>query len=114
VVRKLFSVAIIALMLLSIITVSYAADAQQKGPYNKLERGIRNVSMGWTELPRTVKQATKDKGPIFGMTFGVLEGIFNTFSRTVSGVFDTATSPIGTYSEPKVKEIMVQDISTGK
>ena len=112
-VRKLFSVALIVLMFLSIISVSYAAEAK-KGPYNKLERGIRNVSMGWTELPRTVRQTTKEKGPIFGMTFGVLEGVFNTFSRTVSGIFDTATAPIGTYNEPAVKEIMVEDISKGK
>jgi hypothetical protein len=49
-----------------------------------------------------------------GMTLGVLEGIFNAFARTASGVVDTATAPIGSSKEPTVKPSMVDKTGLDK
>jgi len=112
-VRKFIVTTVIVFMVLSAVTC-YAADEGKKGPYNKVERGIKNMTTGWMEIPRTMTRMTKDRGPIIGFTVGLFEGVFNAFAKTTSGVFDAATAPVGTYNKPQIKDTMIEGTSSLK
>lgn len=61
----------------------------------RIERGVNNALLGWAEIPKSVVDTTREsKNPIWGLTGGVLKGIAKAFPKTVSGLFDVATSPI--------------------
>lgn len=116
---KIFKVVLIILMITSLISVSYAATANispgnkgvgaQKAPASrgagiKAERGIKNILFGWTEIPKSIIQVTKDsKNPIWGITGGTLKGIGKAFPRTVSGIADVVSFPIADYNKMPVK-----------
>ncbi|MFC1807616.1 exosortase system-associated protein, TIGR04073 family [Candidatus Omnitrophota bacterium] len=97
---------IIALLVSFVIgTVSMSALAVEEG---KAKRGAKNTLLGWTEIPKTIMQVTKDTdNPFLGITVGLLKGIANTFARTTSGMADLVTLPSGE-SEPLMKETMVE------
>ena len=111
----------IALIAIFITGVSYAADATTNitpankdtvggasattpslahKPGMKAERGIRNILFGWTDIPKSIIQVTRDsKNPIWGLTGGTLKGIGKAFPRTVSGIADVVSFPIGDYDK---------------
>ena len=111
----------IALIAIFITGVSYAADATTNitpankdtvggasattpslahKPGMKAERGIKNMLFGWTDIPKSIIQVTRDsKNPIWGLTGGTLKGIGKAFPRTVSGIADVVSFPIGDYDK---------------
>jgi putative exosortase-associated protein (TIGR04073 family) len=72
------------------------------GPLGKAARGVRNVTFGWTEIPRGIVARTRAAGPLGGMISGVLRGTCDAFARTVSGAADLATFPMGGYDKPAI------------
>jgi len=103
--KRIIASGLIALMIMSIWSV--ACDAAPKIDDGKLERGSKNALLGWTEVPKTILDTTKEKNLLVGLTLGTLEGIINAFARTVSGVVDVGTLPVGEQGEPAVKPAMV-------
>lgn len=96
------------LIVLIIISFCSAADAAgNKSAVSKIERGSKNAALGWTEIPKSVLDTTKEKNIIVGLTVGLLEGVLNAFARTASGIADVATAPLGTYDKPAIKPEMV-------
>jgi putative exosortase-associated protein (TIGR04073 family) len=75
---------------------------------SKLERGSKNLALGWTEIPKSITETTKEKNAIIGITLGTLEGILNAFARTVSGAVDVSTLPITGQEKPAVKPAMIE------
>jgi putative exosortase-associated protein (TIGR04073 family) len=72
-------------------------------PGMKAERGIKNILFGWTDIPKSVIQVTRDsKNPIWGLTAGTLKGVGKAFPRTVSGVADVVSFPMGDYDKVPV------------
>ena len=72
-------------------------------PGMKAERGIKNILFGWTDIPKSIIQVTRDsKNPIWGLTGGTLKGIGKAFPRTVSGIADVVSFPIGDYDKVPV------------
>ena len=72
-------------------------------PGMKAERGIKNILFGWTDIPKSIIQVTKDsKNPIWGLTAGTLKGIGKAFPRTVSGLADVISFPMGDYDKVPV------------
>lgn len=117
---KLKILAIIALIAIFIAGVSYAGsantnitpanksagasvgtkDALAHKPGMKAERGIKNILFGWTDIPKSIIQVTRDsKNPLWGLTGGTLKGIGKAFPRTVSGIADVVSFPIGDYDK---------------
>ena len=69
-------------------------------PGMKAERGIKNILFGWTDIPKSIIQVTRDsKNPIWGITAGTLKGVGKAFPRTVSGVADVVSFPMGDYDK---------------
>lgn len=116
-------VALIILIALSISVLSYAEntnitpankgmgtaakatkDAIANKPGMKAERGFKNILFGWTEIPKSIIQVTRDsKNPIWGLTGGTLKGVGKAFPRTVSGIADVVSFPIASYDKMPVK-----------
>ena len=82
----------------------YTKDALAHKPGMKAERGIKNILFGWTDIPRSIIQVTRDsKNPIWGLTAGTFKGIGKAFPRTVSGIADVVSFPIADYDKMPVK-----------
>lgn len=115
---------VIALIAILITGVAYAEDVKtnitpgntnsmtagsattpslQHKPGMKAERGIKNILFGWTDIPKSIIQVTRDsKNPIWGLTGGTLKGIGKAFPRTVSGIADVVSFPMGDYDKVPV------------
>jgi putative exosortase-associated protein (TIGR04073 family) len=81
---------------------------------DKIKRGGSNLVFGWTEVPKTVAQVTKDTdNPFLGVTLGLIKGVFNAFSKTVSGAADIVTITRAD-DEPIIKDTMIDDSAKTK
>jgi len=111
--RKVSSVLLIVILILSFTVTGFAADAPNTaksgagkyppGPIQKAERGMGNIFFGWTEIPKRVVDKTKEyNNPIKGLLLGTFQGSCKAFARIASGVVDVATFPIGKYEKPSV------------
>lgn len=117
---KILKSALIILLVVAITGSSYAAATSNISPANtgggkagesssrgaglKAERGIKNILFGWTEIPKSIIQVTRDsKNPIWGITGGTLKGLGKAFPRTVSGAADLVSFPIADYKKTAVK-----------
>ena len=61
-----------------------------------------NAVFGWTEIPKRIVDKTKESNPIKGLLLGTWQGTCKAFARTVSGVSELATFPVGRYDKPRV------------
>lgn len=78
--------------------------AKEKGVGMKAERGFQNLLFGWTEIPKSIVQVTRDsKNPIWGITGGTFKGIGKAFPRTISGASDIISAPMSDYNKSPVK-----------
>lgn len=105
--KKLFCAAIIILMVMSFTGLLYAADSTCgdacKGAMEKAGRGLKNLCLGWTDIPLSVYQVTTDtKNAAIGLTAGLWDGFKKAFPRTISGAVDLVTFPIPDYSKSPV------------
>lgn len=118
---KLARIAIIIIIALSISVLSYAetsnitpankstgttskSAALQGLPGMKAERGVKNILFGWTDIPRSIIQVTRDtKNPLWGLTAGTFKGIGKAFPRTVSGMADVVSFPMGDYDKLPIR-----------
>lgn len=81
------------------------SDTREHLPGMKAERGVKNILFGWTEIPRSVIQVTRDtKNPLWGLTAGTFKGIGKAFPRTVSGVSDVVSFPMASYDKQPIKQ----------
>lgn len=84
--------------------VASSTDALHNKPGMKAERGVKNILFGWTDIPKSIIEVTKDsKNPLWGLTAGTLKGVGKAFPRTVSGVADVVSFPIADYDKMPVK-----------
>ena len=116
---KILRAALIILMVSAIVSFSYAETTNvspgrkgtgatsapsSRGAGMKIERGMKNILFGWTEIPKSIIQVTRDsRNPIWGITGGTLKGIGKAFPRTVSGAADVISFPMADYNKMPVK-----------
>jgi len=75
----------------------------------KAARGVKNILLGWTEIPKRVINITKEtQNPIWGLFVGTYEGTLKAVGRTLSGVSDVLTAPI----DPEKGPFIPADIET--
>lgn len=107
--KRTFSVALIILMVLSLTGLSYAAETCKAkdmacGAMEKAGRGLKNLCLGWTDIPLSIYQTTTDsKNAALGLTVGAWDGFKKAFPRTISGLVDVVTFPIPDYNKSPVK-----------
>lgn len=87
--RRVISVFLVAIMILSLSSLVYA-----KGPGDKLVRGAGNVLSGWLEIPQTIDEEWKaSKNAGVGIVAGFFKGLALTVGRIGSGIWDILTFP---------------------
>ena len=119
---KIVKIALLVLIAILIVSFSYAGTgtvvtpankgtstskatsaALQHKPGMKAERGVKNILFGWTDIPKSIIQVTRDsKNPIWGLIGGTFKGIGKAFPRTVSGIADVVSFPVGDYDKMPV------------
>lgn len=79
-------------------------DAVKPSAGIKAERGIKNILFGWTDIPRSIIEATvSTKNPVWGLAAGTFNGIGRAFPRTVSGIADIVTLSVSQGDDNPVK-----------
>ena len=68
---------------------------------DKLGRGVLNMVGSPVELARTIHIQSNAKGPAYGWTMGLVEGIGRTLIRFGAGAIETVTSPFNFPKEDK-------------
>ncbi|MFA5262136.1 MAG: exosortase system-associated protein, TIGR04073 family [Candidatus Omnitrophota bacterium] len=88
------------------------SETYGKTPFNKLTRGVLNMSTFFFEVPAGVIRVGKEKDNYFiGATIGTAQGFFACILRAVTGVFDTVTFVIPPYNKPVMEpEYAVQSL----
>ncbi|MFH0732942.1 MAG: exosortase system-associated protein, TIGR04073 family [Candidatus Omnitrophota bacterium] len=101
--KRVVLITLITAIIVGGLTLSATAE-------HKLDRGPKNIALGWTEVPNSIVNVTKETdNPLLGITVGLLKGVLNAFARTASGVWDTATFPVNSQGEkPAIKPGMVE------
>lgn len=72
----------------------------EKSPLNKLGRGLINTVTCLVETPAGIYRVSSTKGAIVGWTLGFAEGLFTSFLRGASGIFDAVTFIVPPYNKP--------------
>ena len=85
-------------------------ERKSAGPVIKAERGLNNIMLGWTEIPKRVIMNTGGDYPVPGFFTGIFQGAFEALGRTTSGAADLVTFPIGKYD----RAVVSPEILTGK
>jgi putative exosortase-associated protein (TIGR04073 family) len=74
------------------------------GSKEKAENGIKNVLFGWTDIPRSIIDVTREScNPVWGIAGGTFKGVGKALPRTVSGISDIMSSAAGNCDKPSVR-----------
>lgn|SRR5574337_968376 len=75
-------------------TVVFAEEVAASLAAQKAVRGLANTGLGVVaEVPRTIYYDTREDGPLYGLTVGVLEGLSWGIARALTGVYEVVTFP---------------------
>jgi putative exosortase-associated protein (TIGR04073 family) len=61
----------------------------------KLGSGLSNLTMGLVEVPKNIILTSNQVNLLFGWTGGVIKGTAHALGRTLSGIVDLFTAPLG-------------------
>jgi putative exosortase-associated protein (TIGR04073 family) len=84
----------LALMVAAAMAVPSLASAEQYTPARKLGRGFAGMTCGVMELPGNIVQTSRERGPGWGLTLGVAQGLGMIVVRELVGVYEFVTAPI--------------------
>jgi putative exosortase-associated protein (TIGR04073 family) len=104
--RSLLVLLLVVAMVFAFSSVTLAAH---DGNSPKLARGMKNVGLGWTEIPKNIVDTSKQSNVIAGVTVGVIKGVCQAVARTISGAVDVVTFPVGTSDRPAIKPSMIPE-----
>ncbi|MFA5146346.1 MAG: exosortase system-associated protein, TIGR04073 family [Candidatus Omnitrophota bacterium] len=82
---------------IGLITLSLLASANYAEcdtAIKKLGRGVANIGTAPIEVVEQIKRVNDTDGPIAGVTYGVLKGVFMTGVRVLVGAYEVVTFPI--------------------
>lgn len=94
--KKIFQSFLVFSVLFFSSPYAATADSYPENATSKLGSGAANAVSGLVEIPKNVMIASREEGPLYGMTFGLVAGILHTVGRTIYGVLDIATFMIPT------------------
>jgi putative exosortase-associated protein (TIGR04073 family) len=89
--RAMTVFAVVALLLVA----TSRAEAEDKPVAElialKFARGIVNMTTGWLEMPKQIRQCVQEEGWAIGLVKGPFDGLGMFAARTVAGMYETAT-----------------------
>lgn len=69
-------------------------------PVTKLTRGAINATTGWLEIPNQMAERKEDGTAVMWVVHGFVYGTIMGFTRTLYGLYDVVTFPVGPYDAP--------------
>lgn len=60
----------------------------------KFARGVTNLCLGWTEIPKQIYRVSRDEGWRAGLLRGPVDGLGWFTARTIAGMYEIFTFPI--------------------
>lgn len=92
---KIAKIALVTTIALFMAGIAYAGSDQPAATTSPdAGRSIKDILFGWTEIPGSIVQVTKDsRNPLWGLTVGTLKGIGRAFSRTIPAVSEATSAP---------------------
>lgn len=69
-------------------------EAFAQTPVRKLGRGLANTITGILELPANIMDVAQDDGYLAAMSYGAVKGLFMSFFRIGTGLYETFTFPL--------------------
>jgi hypothetical protein len=131
---KIVKTGLIILLALGMTVLSYAASnvspetgkatsertpwvkhADVKGTSDKVDRGLRGLLFGWTAIPKSIIETTKEsKNPFWGLTAGTWLGITKAVPKTVSGTGDMMSLQKKDTTKPLVSSDQMQPAASTK
>ena len=79
----------ILIVFLFMTSVSFADT-----PLKKLGRGFANILTCPVEIFYRASESSKDDGPVAGLTWGFIDGMWRMLTRGVVGIYEVVTFPI--------------------
>ncbi len=101
---KLRKISFLIFGVICLLSFASAAQADDKSGYvwsDKLGRGVLNMVGSPVELARTIHIQSNVKGPAYGWTMGIVEGVGRALIRFGAGAIDTLTCPFDFPKEDK-------------
>ena len=86
-------VTFLACLLLLGASAEAATQLQPGNALRKLTRGGVNIITGWVEVPKRIRETSREQGAGAGWTWGLLRGLGYGFVRTVAGAYEVVTFP---------------------
>jgi putative exosortase-associated protein (TIGR04073 family) len=84
---KIFSVFVLCVIALGLFSsFSFAQD-----PVKKLCRGVLNITTGFLEMPKNIRDTGKEDGLGMALTYGFIKGAFGTVRRMAVGLYEVVT-----------------------
>ncbi|MFH0840264.1 MAG: exosortase system-associated protein, TIGR04073 family [Candidatus Omnitrophota bacterium] len=89
---KKMVVIVVSVVLIGLFSIQSTCFAQNM--LRKLGRGLANVATGAIEIPKAIQDTFYDEGPVAAGSWGLIDGIYKFFARTLVGVYEVVTFPI--------------------
>ena len=83
--------------------LAFPGTACAASPATKLTRGLVNTTTGWLEIPSQMAARKEDGTVVLWMVHGFIYGTIMGFTRTLYGLYDIVTFPIGPYDTPRME-----------
>jgi putative exosortase-associated protein (TIGR04073 family) len=93
--KMLRTIAFCATALLFTGSGAEAADDYGDAVKLKLASGFSNLFLGLVEVPKNIINTSNQVNLLFGVTGGTVKGTAHALGRTLSGIADVFTAPIG-------------------
>ena len=68
--------------------------APATGPLVRAGHGVKDIVLSPVEIPATMLRAAAQRGPVYGLIAGGLEGVGNGLTRLTAGVIELVGSPV--------------------
>lgn len=85
-------VIMVSVILIGLFSMQSTCFAQNM--LRKLGRGLANVVTGVVEIPKGVQETFYEEGPVAAASWGLIDGIYKFFARTLTGIYEVVTFPI--------------------
>jgi putative exosortase-associated protein (TIGR04073 family) len=75
------------------VALALPSLAEAQSASRKFGRGLAGMTCGFLELPGNVVKTSRAKGPAWGLSLGVAEGLGRIVVRELVGVYEFVTAP---------------------
>lgn len=89
--RTYIKIIAVAVLITSIFT---SESAFAGTPFRKLGRGVCNVALCPLEIAKGISDANIESGYFAAVSWGLLQGVFNTAVRCIVGAYEIVTFPV--------------------